>query len=337
MIFQSKPPLHPHSSLSVSKFYDDNDFYFDSGRSGLFTVIECIKEKHANVVFFIPAYTCPSVLDVLIQQKVDFDFVDICDDFDFDLLDLDILTEQHKNKKIALIATSLFGIKLRDYKKIFKDFIIIEDLAQSEPNNKSNSDFQFVSFGKGKLVSSWNGGLVRTKDTEFENMFLKLPTQDDFYKSYFLSNIQKIISKYLWFFIENSFMNPEKNIEWVKSEIVAKKISKMKKNWILTSLNNINTNQRINVSNRYLSTIKKEYLFNLSSNIPYLRLPIKKKLNFNGISSLPDYKYVYDCAKIKRNRDFEIPMLLVNECSFLPTHDLIDEKYVLSVIGQINE
>jgi hypothetical protein len=337
MLFNCIPPLFPYTSILIKRNVTNN-YFFDSGRSALLTIINYLKSKHQNLIFLIPAYTCHSVLDILIQSKVNYDFIDLSNDLNFDLDDLNTVVKIYKEKKIVLIATSLFGAELKDYKSIYKDFIIIEDLAQSTiSNNTMNSDFQFTSYGRGKLVSSWNGGMVKTRHEGFKIIYEKLDIQYDFCKSFILSNIQKFISRYMWLLVEKSPLNPQKEKRIIECFVEPKRISNTKINWILTSMSCINTNDRIMRSNQYLKKINKEYLFDLKENIPYLRFPIKKKIKYNGISYMDDYSLVYESARKKRKKDFNIPQILAYSCCFLPTHNLVNENYINDILGTINE
>ena len=336
-MFNSTPPLYPYSSFTIDKSINDKLYFFNSGRSGFLFIINTLKEQYNNLMFLVPAYTCHSVVEALKQSDVKYDFVDISNDLDLDLYDLDIMLEEYRNKKIALVATSLFGVKPRDYKLLYKDIIVIEDLAQSRINKNSSADFQFLSFGKGKLISAWNGGAVISKDLALKEKYDELMIKDDFMKSYILSNIQKVISKYFWFFIEHSSINPEQDKSLESHHVDLYKLSFMKQKWISTSIRKINLSHRIEVANNFLQNIDKKYLFELKQNTPYLRIPIKKRIQFIGVSYMFDYKYTYEQARALRNKEFIIPQLLVNDCSFLPTHDLINDSYVKKVIGIINE
>jgi len=336
-MFNQLPPLYPYSSFLVNGEVQDKLYFFNSGRGSLLFVVNFLKEQFNNLVFLIPAYTCYSVICTLQQAKVEYDFVDILDDFETDLKDLDVLLEVHVTKKVVLIATSLFGIELRDYKLLYSNLIIIEDLSQSKINYKSSADFQFVSFGKGKLVSSWSGGVVVTNDENFKQKYADLQVRDDFIKSFVLSNIQKIILKHFWFLIEYSSLNPEK-IKMIKQEYIkVYKLSQIKQKWIMASMQCIKLSRRIEVSDSFLINIKKEYLFNLRQNIPYLRLPIKKIVNLGGVSRMYDYRYTYEHAKEARDKEFSVPKLLSYNCSFLPTHNLVNKNVVKKIIGVVNE
>lgn len=334
----SFPPLYPYSSFKFNKIDNNREIlFFNSARSGLFLIVDTLKEMYEELIFLIPTYNCYSIVATLESAKVEYDFVDIDESLDFDLSDLNERLDVYSNKKIILIATSLFGIKLREYKSLYSDLIVIEDLAQSTFDNNSKADFSFVSFGKGKIISSWSGGGVITNNQLFREKYNKLNIESQFLKPYILSNIQKIISKYFWFFIENSSLNPEKSthIEVMDDEIL--KLSKNKIYWILNSLNELNLTHRREISNYYLNNISKKYLFDLKLDTPYLRMPIKKVINQSGISFLKDYEFTYKKAIEKRKNSFKIPEVLLYESSFLPTHNLIDLKYAKKLVELINE
>ncbi len=331
------PPLYPHSSFDFSKKQNNkNILFFNSARSGFYLIIETLKEMYENIIFLIPTYNCYSIIASLESAKVEYNFIDLDESLNFDLNDLEFMINAYSNKKIVLVSTSLFGAKLRDYKSIYKNILVIEDLAQSTFNYNNNAGFSFVSFGKGKMISAWSGGGVITNNELFIEKYDKLIIKNEFFKSYLLSNMQKIISKYFWFFIEKSPLNPEKNhkLEFYNQELF--KLSNKKINWILNSIESLNLNHRIEISNYYLNNISKEFLFDLESNTPYLRLPVKKIINKSGISFMKDYEATYQKAKIFRDKEFEIAKKLAYNCSFLPTHNLINLKYAKKIVDLIN-
>ena len=347
-MFNSYPPLYPYSDFNFKEIKNlNNIMFFASARDALFLIIQTLKESYKNLIFLIPAYTCHSVIESLERAKVNYNFIDLDESLDFNLNDLNYMLNKYFNKKVILIPTSLFGIRIRDYKKLYNDIIIIEDLAQSTFNYKSKAEFQFVSFGRGKLISAWNGGGVISNNLLFRKKYNQLNRniKDNFLKSYFLSNIQKIISKYFWFFIENSFLNPE-NVNIKKIEIELKindnkilKLSNKKINWILHSIKNVNLKHRKELSNYYLNKISTKYLFNLNrnNNTIYLRFPVKKIIKKSGVSFMKDYRFTYEKAKELRDRELKIAKQLAYETSFLPTHNLITLNYVKKLVDLLNE
>ena len=152
-------PLYPYSGLNFWSYIDSELIFLDSARSALLMIVK----QYKNAIFLIPSYTCPTVIFALDQENVKYNFVDVDDTLDFNINDLNTVIKTYKNHQIILIPTSLFGIKIRDYKKLYPQYIIIEDRAQTIIDSKSMADFQIVSFGKGKMVSGFSGGAIYDK------------------------------------------------------------------------------------------------------------------------------------------------------------------------------
>ena len=317
-------PLYPYTSFKIRDLYKpENIYFFNSGSAALFFVVLFIKSKYKDSVFLLPAYTCPSVVNVLVKAKVVFDFVDLNESLDFDLNDLKVVVKKYINKKVILIPTSLFGAKIRNYKSVFEEFIIIEDMAQSYPDLYTEADFRIFSFGKGKMISSYSGGALLT-NYDINKIYTELIVIDDFLKSFFLANLTNFILKYFYKLIEISPLNPEKNEHFKLEDVYIYRLSNMKKKWILTSIEDVDLSRRVKNSNYYLETFDKNLLFNLSSNIPYLRMPVKGEFKIKGSSKMKDYRYTYEIAKQSRGKDLKIAKILAYNSTFLPTHDLVE-------------
>lgn len=316
-------PLYPYTSFKVKDLQTPKGVYFfNSAREALYFAVLFIKAKYHNTIFLLPAYTCPSVVNVMVKARVSFDFVDLDRTLDFNLRDLEFMVKKYINKKIILLPTALFGTRIRDYKSVFKEFIIIEDLSQSYPNLYSKADFMVFSFGKGKLISAYGGGMLLS-NKDIKKAYQNLPLIDDFYKSYFMAHLTNFIIKYFYKLIEISPLNPEKNSAFKIKDIHPHRISPLKEKWILTSIVQIDLSKRIQNANYYLKTLDKSLLFDLPQNIPYLRMPVIGEFKIKGASKMKDYQYTYEMAKQSRGKDLEIAKLLAYNCTFLPTHDLV--------------
>lgn len=331
-------PIYPYSSYGFLKHYKTpiNLYFLNSGRSSLELIIQDLQQKYDSLTFLIPAYICMSVVFALTSQEAEFDFVDLDETLNFDVRDLNVLNEKYQDRQVVLISTALFGCTVRNYKKSHPSTIIIEDRAQGLISVDSEADYQFTSFGKGKLVSAWNGGAVYTREESFKELYEKQQIAHGFLYSYVMANAQKFITKYLYFLIEKTPLNPEQDAEPVFKENYIYKLSPTKINWILHSLKTQDLSQRFDNSKVYLKKIDENSLFNLQGEF-FLRLPVKKKIDFSGASFIYDYRYTYEMAKKKRGKEFKVPRMLAHECSFLPTHDLIDATYIDKVVKAVNE
>lgn len=334
------PPLYPYSSFWFLNRIPENSFFFNSGQSGLILILQVLKKRYENLIFLLPAYTCSSVVKALVFAKVEYNFVDLDEELGFEDEDLREMIHKYDGMKIALISTSLFGSKIKNYKEIFQECIVIEDRAQSFPYLLLNSaDYQFFSFGRGKMVSSGGGGAVVTDDIEFKKLYDKLDTDTTFVTSYIFSLLQKPISKYFWRYF-NKFLKEDvkdTSIKIVVKDISVLKMSQVKIKWLLNSIKYANINNRINISDYYFKSIDKKYLYELSGSIPYLRFPIKKNVTGSGISSMNYADTLYEAKKLRNDKRFLIPTMLAEQSSMLPTHDLVEKDYVKVIVGIVNE
>jgi len=341
---RSIPPLFPSFAIRTAKEnIDKNLYFFNFGRTAFKFLANYLNEKfNKKIVFLIPAYTCPSILISLEELKINLDFVDLDNNLDFKLDDLNNNIAKYSEYKVAIVATSLFGIRCRDYKKLYPNHIVIEDKSQSNYSDYINSDFQIYSFGKGKFISSWNGGALRCKEfnPEIEKAYSITEVKDDFLYSYFLSILQLIFSKYFYFFIrllrfENLIL--KQPINNYKTPHIFR-ISDRKIYWILNSIKKFKMNSSIRRNSIYYDeNIKKELKFNISFDCQLLRYPVKCRTDRTLIFNNIDYWTTYNSAVKKRSLDFDVPFMLLTECTFLPTHELVKPMTIKSLTRIINE
>jgi len=328
--------LFPHSSFLIKCFPDNykNILMFDRGASAFKFLVEFLSHKYNNIIFLIPAFTCPSILFSLQDTNVNFDFIDIGDDLDFDLEDLKKIIKKYDNSKIVIVATSLFGAENRNYKKLFPECILVKDLAQAEYRDISQADFQFYSFGKGKMISVWNGGVLQYKeyDQNLSNKYQELKTDRLFVYKFCLSFIQKIAIKFLW--KKKIFLFLQNRIH-VRQEIKPRKVGNIFRNWVLCSIKTFSREERLKNTKIYNKEINAEFKFNLRNNRPLLRFPVK--FRHKDLCGFIDYRYTYKVATKKRGKTFEIPYKLLYESSFLPTHELMKERELKIITKLINE
>ena len=138
-----------------------------------------------------------------------------------------------------------------------------------------------------------------------------------------MAHLTNFIIKYFYKLVEISPLNPEKNEHFKIEDIPTYKLNALKEKWILTSIKNADLSQRVKNSNYYLNNLDKRLLFDLSPNIPYLRMPIKGEIKTSGVSKMKDYRYTYEMAKHSRNKELKTAKLLAYNTTFLPTHELI--------------
>jgi len=324
-------PLYPHSGFNFWSKIKTKMSFFNLARSALYL----IAKEYQDSIFLLPSYTCPTVWHTLKQANVKYDFIDIDDTLDFDLEDLDFALNKYKNSDIVLISTALFGSKIRDYKMMYPNLIIIEDRAQGIFDITSTANFQLLSYGKGKLISGFGGGAVYDKYCILNNQLKSLSVKNDFLRSYLFSIIQKVVSR-IWFILENTKYDPEESTKLLIDNVEPSLLSKYKVFWILNTINDLDFVHRIRISNYYLKHIKKEYLYNIKMDVPYLRMPIKKNICFSGVSKIRDFHETYYAAS-KRKKIEQKGAKILTEGSFLPTHDLVSIEYAQELVRLINE
>ncbi len=150
-------------------------FSFNSGRSGLTTILESLNlEKGSGVV--TQAFTCNAAINPILWSGLKPVYVDCNkDDFNIDVESLERTLEKENNIKV-LIVQHTFGLPA-NMDKILEiieknNLILIEDCAHSlgaEYNNKKIGTFgkaAYFSFSRDKIISSVYGGMVVTNDDE---------------------------------------------------------------------------------------------------------------------------------------------------------------------------
>lgn len=330
-------PLRPHFSLDFWTLNSSSLFFLNSGRAAFRVIVRYLKSRK-NIVFLLPAFTCPSMIEALEAEKADYNFADIDNSLLFEEEDLQKIIHKYSEENCAIVATSLFGTKLPNYKGLFPNAIIIEDRAQSQIEEGSDADYQFTSFGKGKLVSGFGGGAIKTQEQGLIFKYNKFSIRNGFLLSYIMTVLQDIVLKYFWFIIEILPLDLEKTERYQPKNREIFKLSGLKVRWIINSLKTLNTAHRRKISDYYFYNINKEYLFDIGKNTPYLRMPVKKVIEIKGmgISKMKDYRYTYQKAIQKRGIELPGSKRLAFESSFLPTHDLVTLEQAKKIIDAVN-
>jgi dTDP-4-amino-4,6-dideoxygalactose transaminase len=133
-------------------------------------LVKYLLQQRASRVFVVPAYTCFSVPQSIEQAGGTCVYVDVDKTLDFDLSDLAEQLKPVDPCDVVLLATSLFGAPIRDYKHMLPSAVVIEDRSQSVYDPGLRSDYQILSFGPGKLLSLGGGGAVVGRDPLKWNM-----------------------------------------------------------------------------------------------------------------------------------------------------------------------
>lgn len=346
MTTQCPPPLFPFVQWdfsSANELLTDRRFYFfNYSRSALSFLVSHLLSRD-NYFFIIPAYTCPTVIKSIAAHTSNYSFVDIMENLDFCENDLnEVIPTIPTHFKIALLATSLFGVSIRDYKKIYPDFTIIEDRAQATVDFTSSADYQLLSFGKGKLISVWNGGAVVTGDESIRRAYAALQTEHDFIKSLISTWLQVMVSRYFWSAIDKTSINPEKKSRFALNVTPASKMSDIKIKWVTNSIKAFDSSRQVTIATHYEKNLKETVRYDLGDKTPLLRYPLKKDMinrnvsNLCGISRMKGYRTTWEQAQAKRCRRLSGSEALACHSVFLPLHDLVSSAYIEKIVKIIN-
>lgn len=168
-------PLNSHSdfiSALENSFGIKKVFLTSSGRAALLMILLTLKQRSDRLEVILPAYTCPTVAQTVLQAGLQTLF---CDVNPKSLsLDRDHLSSLLTEKVLAIIPTHLYGLvqDITDLIAQCKDqgIFIVEDAAQAFGASISGKsvgcagDFGFFSLGFGKCVPTGHGGVLCAKD-----------------------------------------------------------------------------------------------------------------------------------------------------------------------------
>jgi len=156
------------------EFYDDPDWQLDkpvlsienahflNGGRACLSVISRYLIEHGIQRILLPAYLCPSILDVFQQHGLPWDFFHVNQDLSIDLPDLN---EKAKNTQ-ALYFINYFGFpQPPQTQAVLKDIqnsgkLLVEDNAQAGFRDDMIGDFTFNSLRK---LAPFDGGYLYTK------------------------------------------------------------------------------------------------------------------------------------------------------------------------------
>ncbi len=301
------PPMYPSITSNFLGQYDQSYLYFCKEEEALYFLIGILNVD----VILVSSCISKNLLKAIKLRDIEYNFIDLDENLDFNLKDLENVLNIYEGKKIALMPTSLFNAEIRDYKRLYPFLTVIEDLTQSLPKYKQNSDYAVYSFDHYKLISTNRGsvldGCIDKKHYDslpLDKCFIKDYTKTIFYK-YFLKYGKNIPKK--------------QNI----TKIEPKKVSDLRKNWMSNSIYNYNSKHRRKVSDLYLCLLPPNLIFDIPKGRDYLRLPIKKRVHLHSFSYMDECECVYEDAVKKRGIKLEVAENLIKKCSFLPTHELV--------------
>jgi len=212
----------------ISRFFGiKNTFFLSSGRAGLFLILEALKRLSVGAKdgVIIPAYTCPSVPHTIKKAGLRVLLCEI--EKEGFSLQVDHLEKLLDKDVLAIIPTHLFGIPC-DMEKIGntllgKDIFTIEDFSHSigglfhEKRLGTLSDVSFSSLGRGKLLTTSEGGLVLSTSEnisqELKILTSTLPQISRFRSYSVLTQLlifHAVVARNRWGLILNSIIDPER-------------------------------------------------------------------------------------------------------------------------------
>lgn len=159
-----------------------HSLFVSSGSTANFLLLDAIKEKYKleyGDKVIVPSCTWMTNVAPVMQLGMTPIFVDInLDNFSFDIEDLKRVKSIHPDVKVIFVTHLLgFPAKNDEYQKIFPNAIIIDDVCEShgckyEDGSKvgSNSVGATFSFYFGHHMTTVEGGMVSTNDTELHNL-----------------------------------------------------------------------------------------------------------------------------------------------------------------------
>jgi len=198
-------------------FGAEHCFLVSSGKAALTLILKALKELHPNKDrVIIPAYTCYSVPSAIVRAGLN---IQLCDmdpgtlDFDYNQLSKLLHPLTHKPNKpkqlneldepnkrfLAVIPAHLFGIPsdIDHLRSLMGDaeVVIVEDAAQAMGGRWKNKklgtfgDVGFFSLGRGKALSTVEGGIILTNRDDIAQKISALLTHIPGYNNLELFNL----------------------------------------------------------------------------------------------------------------------------------------------------
>jgi len=203
-------------------------FLTSSGKAAFTMILRALKERFPErIEVIVPSFTCYSVPSAIVRAGLHITIWDVCPDtLDFDYKRLpSSLQGGRTGVPLCVVPTHLFGIPT-DLERLRKtlgdrDIAIIEDAAQAmggEWRGKklgTLGDAGFFSLGRGKALSTGEGGVIVTDDPRIGSQLQK---QFDRLSDYGIVDLLKLISVLLTMclFLRPSFFWLPKMLPFLK-------------------------------------------------------------------------------------------------------------------------
>ncbi len=175
-IFNNSPEHLKKLETELKSYFDTKHcFLVSSGKAALTLILESLQDiSPGKDEVLIPAFTCFSVPAAIRKAGLHIKLCDMgADSLDFDQKTLGNIAEEEQQEKklLCVIPTHLFGFPadVESCRNVFADdVIIVEDAAQAMGNEMQGKklgtigDIGFFSLGRGKPLSTMEGGIIVT-------------------------------------------------------------------------------------------------------------------------------------------------------------------------------
>lgn len=147
-------------------------FAVNSGTTAFYLILKTLKKLSGRSEIILPAYTAPSLILPIRKAGLKYRLVDISlDTFN---MDSEKAAEAVIGNTLAVLCIHMFGIPVNMVNvRGTSDIFIIEDAASSFGTSTGDGftgafgDIGFISFNRGKNLSTVSGGLIMTDNDAF--------------------------------------------------------------------------------------------------------------------------------------------------------------------------
>jgi len=330
-LISAVPPLLPQVVMGLARSTPDHVAFFGQARQGLFVLVQHLLHERDTRVFVVPAYTCPTVPQAVEQAGGRCVFVDVDDALDFDWADLTEQVATVDPADVVLLATSLFGAPVRDYKQLMPAAVVVEDRSQSVYERNSQADYQILSFGPGKLLSLGGGGALVGRHLNFK--LDQWPTQSAWRLPLMITRtfVQDQVFKHRWTYRLVAPLLPHllKN-SGHNDAIRPVRMHPWQARWAWFAMRRVKLDQRTQLGLQWKALLPKEMQFGVAEPTPWLRLPIKLSPAPSGLMLGTMYQDTVEKAQKDRQCVLQGAQKLVGG-AFLPVHETVAMEWMVAV------
>ena len=369
----SKKPIERFERELQSHFAVKHCHLVSSGKAALTLILQTLHELHPDrTEVLIPAYTCFSVPAAINKAGLKIRLCDIdINTLDFNQEMLKDIAEKNRQQPtlLAVMPTHLFGFpaNIDICRKLFLGTVyIIEDAAQAmgvEFNGKklgTMGDVGFFSLGRGKALSTIDGGIILTNQSKIGNILqkkiVKLQSPICLEKStIFLETLLLAILQHpLFFWIPKSLPFLQLGKTTYPLDFSIKKYTNIQgvlsQNWekTLQQLNKYRRRNAVYLAQKITAndTVVPLQSFRISG--PLIRFPIilanahqRKKIfeqsEIKGLGIMPGYPSpIHEIAEIKnifQDQVYPSAKMLADGLATLPVHPFVTKKDIHSILS----